>query len=239
MDDQPDGPSGRGPALAVAALLLLGGGGAWLALRKKTPEEKPALFTSRAQDAAHRDPFAGARGHKSGPAIQGVVLGELASSGQPEAAPAKEESAQTEADFNESALKAEEQVRALGRKYSDRYPVIRQYGEDWISYPDLKKLRDDFWRDKNPAQFMRGLAASENFPKLAKKYIASPEIHAFIRDAITQAPGDLMSAAAGFLGQEKSVNQVVNGVAKEMGISTEMLDSGKKPAAQSTPGSTP
>lgn len=210
-----------------------------MALRKKAPEEKPALFTSRAEDAARRDPFAGARPPKGGPAIQGVVLGDLASNPESEAAPEKEDSAKVEADFKNAVLKGEDQIRALGRKYTDRYPVIRQYGEDWISYPDLKKLRDDFWRDKNPARFMKGLAASENFPKLAKKYIASPEIHAFIREAITQAPGDLFSAASAFMSQEKSVNQVVNGVAKEMGISTEALDSGEKPVTQRAPGSAP
>ena len=164
MDDQTEGASGRGKVLALAALLLLGGGGAWLLFGKKAPEEKPALFTSRAEDAARRDPFAGAPRQKGGPAIQGVVLGELASTPESEAAPAQEETAQKEADFNAAALRAEDKIRALGRKYSDRHAVIRQYGEDWISYPDLKKLRDDFWQDKNPASFMKGSRLGE-FPE--------------------------------------------------------------------------
>jgi hypothetical protein len=134
-----------------------------------------------------------------------------------------------------AASKAQEQAssgRALGelcRKYEKRvnvyflaktrqYPSVRAYGRDWMSYPDLKKLNDDYFRDRDPVKFMRGLSRSENFGKLAKKYSNDPAIRAVVVDAAKQAPADLMSAGLDFINNDKTIKTLLGSVARGMGL---------------------
>ncbi|MDD5656300.1 MAG: hypothetical protein PHF00_03495 [Elusimicrobia bacterium] len=115
------------------------------------------------------------------------------------------------AAFAEAVRRAESQAHALALSYTRRYPSIRQYGRDWMSYPDLKKLNDDYMRDHDPVRFLRGLVRSPNFIPLSRKYAADPAIQSFVKQAIREAPGSLLGAALGFFEQDKPLQDMVAG----------------------------
>jgi hypothetical protein len=123
-----------------------------------------------------------------------------------------------EEEFRQAVAASESKARALAMSYTKRYPSIANYGRDWMSYPDLKKLNDDYMRERDPVKFMRGLARSENFPKLIKKYAGDPAIHAFVIEAIKEAPIDLAAAAAGYLPGDALARSSVDGVAGALGL---------------------
>lgn len=123
-----------------------------------------------------------------------------------------------EEKFREAVAASEARARALAIAYTKRHPSIASYGRDWMSYPDLKKLNDDYMRERDPIKFMRGLARSENFPVLVKKYAADPAVHSFVIDAVKQAPAGLASAAAGYLPEDGSVKGLVGTVADALGL---------------------
>lgn len=131
------------------------------------------------------------------------------------AAPPK---AGAEENFRTAIAASESKARALAVAYTKKHPSIAQYGHDWMSYPDLKKLNDDYMRDHDPVKFMKGLSKSENFPKLVKKYAKDPAVHSFIIDAISNAPGELAAAVADYLPAEEVLKGLVGGVAEAMGL---------------------
>ena len=112
----------------------------------------------------------------------------------------------------------ESKVQALAMAYTRQYPVIRQYGRDWMKYPDLKKLNDDYMRDHDPVKFLRGVAASQNFGLLAKQYAGHPEIQAFAQDAMKQAPPQLLSTGISYLSKDGIVKGVASQVAGALGF---------------------
>ena len=81
---------------------------------------------------------------------------------------------------------AEGRVAALAWEYTRRYPLIRQYGRDWMSYPDLRKLNDDYMKNHDPMAFLSGVAASPNFGKILKKYATQKEIRDFVNKSLIQ-----------------------------------------------------
>jgi hypothetical protein len=120
--------------------------------------------------------------------------------------------------FQEAARKHEAAVRSFGERMTRKYPVIRAYGKDWMSHPDLKKLNDDYVRDKDPIAFLRGLAKSPNLGPMVRKYASSPEIREFIVDGMRQAPGELTSSALDVLQNDRTIKDVVAGVAAGLGL---------------------
>lgn len=132
--------------------------------------------------------------------------------------------------LGELCRKYEKRVHAYFLAKTRQHPTVRQYGRDWMSYPDLKKLNDDYFRDRDPVKFMMGLAKSENFGKLVKKYSTDPAIRAVVVDAAKQAPGDLMSAGLDYLNNDKVIKDLVGNVAKGMGLPSSLMaifDEGK------------
>jgi len=121
-------------------------------------------------------------------------------------------------NFTQSCRGSEGAIRALAEDYTRRYPVIQQYGRDWMSYPDLKRLNDDYMRDHDPVKFLTGLAASANFPKLVKKYATSPEIQAFAKDAVSRAPGQVMSAGMDLVAADGAIKQIAESVVSALGL---------------------
>ncbi|MBI5630939.1 MAG: hypothetical protein HY921_08655 [Elusimicrobia bacterium] len=130
------------------------------------------------------------------------------------------------ASVTELARANESRIRGLAMAYTKRYLVIAQYGRDWMSHPDLKKLNDDYMKDHDPVKFMRGLASSRNFGAMVKKYATKPEVQAFTRDAIKNAPGQLISAASEFLNEDKVVKKLVDNVAQSLGLPTGLFSWG-------------
>lgn len=122
------------------------------------------------------------------------------------------------ADFRDVARRNEATVRDFAIKMTRKYPSVRQYGKDWMSYPDLRKLNDDYMRNHDPAAFMAGLARSPNFGKLVRKYATDPGIRAFVINGVQQAPGELLSAAGAALSNDAVVKNLVSNVGQALGL---------------------
>ena len=120
--------------------------------------------------------------------------------------------------FTEACRKAESKVQSLAMAYTKRYPSIAKYGRDWMSYPDLKKLNDDYMRDHDPVAFLRGTARSKNFAKLLTQYAGDPAVQAFVKEGIAQAPGDVTSSAISLLKEDNAIKTVVSNVALALGL---------------------
>lgn|GEM_PF-1274461 len=125
-------------------------------------------------------------------------------------------------DYKADAQKYEGQVRDYAIRMTRKYPSVRQYGKDWMSYPDLKKLNDDYMRNHDPMAFMAGLAKSRNFPQLVKKYATDSGVRAFLIDGIRQAPGEMLSEAGDALRSDNTIKALANNVAQAVGLPTSM-----------------
>ena len=135
--------------------------------------------------------------------------------------------------FTEAARKHEGEVRNFAMTMTNKYAVIRQYGKDWMSYPDLKKLNDDYARDKDPIAFMMGLSRAPNFGVLLKKYAGAPEMREAVMQGMKQAPPELSSSAIGVLQTDQVVKDLIVNVANGMGLPpsiTAVINGGGDPA---------
>ncbi|MFH2201983.1 MAG: hypothetical protein ABIJ96_02605 [Elusimicrobiota bacterium] len=117
--------------------------------------------------------------------------------------------------------KYEGRFERLGRKYSARYPVIREYGREWMQHDDLRRLQGNYHQDRDPVKFALGASASPNFYRLVTKYSTQPEFQAFVRDSLRIAPRDLHLAVRGYLRQDKRAEQSFMRYAKAAGIPAE------------------
>lgn len=103
----------------------------------------------------------------------------------------------------ELAQGQEARVAGLAMKYTRRHAVIREYGQEWMSHPDLRRLNMDYIRDRDAVKFAFGAASSANFSALVQKYAGRREMHAFIIDVIAGIPGELMAALSDYLHQDR------------------------------------
>lgn len=155
--------------------------------------------------------------------------GSSGSSGAPAPAGPEQKKQESHAGFTQNARKHEGDVRRFAEKMTAKYPVIRQYGRDWMSYPDLKKLNDDYARNHDPIAFMVGLSKSPNLGTMLKKYAGRPEIREFIVDGMKQAPGELTGSAMEVLQNDRVVKDLVSNIAGSLGLPpsvTGMINSG-------------
>lgn len=132
----------------------------------------------------------------------------------------------------DAVAKAEGPLRALNRHYDKRYPSFKQFGVDWASYGDLRKLDQEFMRDKDPVKFVRGLAKSKNFPAMVKKYAQDPAIQAFVMDAVKTLPADVKSAATHYATQysksDSAIAKLGSNVLGSLGLPTGLFSGGAK-----------
>lgn len=128
---------------------------------------------------------------------------------EPEAVP----EAEAPADPRSLARRSESAIRALAERYTREHPLIRQYGKEWMSYPDLKKLNDDYMRDRDPIRFVKGLSGSDNFRAMMRKYIAQPAVQAFLREAVVSAPPEATIAATEYLRNDPQAGELLSGIA--------------------------
>ena len=133
--------------------------------------------------------------------------------------------------FTEACRQAEGKVQALAQAYTLRYPSLVRYGKDWMNYPDLKKLNDDYMRDHDPIAFLRGTARSKNFAKMLVQYAANPAVQSFVKEGIAQAPGEVTSSAMSLLKEDNAIKTVVSNVVAALGLppalTAGILDGGK------------
>ena len=120
--------------------------------------------------------------------------------------------------LTEAARKYEAAVRRYARRETAKHPIIREYGREWMSHPDLKKLNDDYMRDKDPLKFLAGLSKSENLGKMIKKYAGKNEIRQFIVQGSKEAPADLAAAAVDALKSDRVVKDLILTIFKGLGI---------------------
>lgn len=103
----------------------------------------------------------------------------------------------------------ESRYERLARRYSAAHPVIRQYGVDWMRYPDLHRFNDEYFRDHDPIRFARNVAASPNFARLVKKYAHRPEVIGFCRDAAMEAPPELLRTVQDYLRTDSNAAELL------------------------------
>jgi len=136
--------------------------------------------------------------------------------------------------FKEAALKNEKIVDAFVRRMEKKHPSITQYGKDWAASPELRALRDAYWKDKDPLKFAYGLAKSNDFSRLVKKYAGDPGIRDALVTGIKEAPPSLIGAVSGVAQNDGVTKSLVSTVIKAVGLPaslTGFLDGGEAKAA--------
>jgi hypothetical protein len=139
---------------------------------------------------------------------------------EPSAETLMERSAQK---FKDAIRASEKGFRDLAESYTKRFPSVRQYGKDWMSHPDLRKLNDDYMRDHDPIAFLRGLSASPTFPLLLRKYAGDPALRNFVGESLAKAPVGAVSDSMGYISQDKQIDGFVKDVATKMGVPASTL----------------
>jgi hypothetical protein len=231
MEDQ---PSSRGLYAGLLAFALLAAsafvGWRLLSERDASPIDSGGFDVGAAPKSRPVVPVSGAA---SAPAAPPSSLDYLKSDGvvraaqtqpppaenapAPAAAPART-LAQSRAEFTELARRNENVVRRFAERMTAQSPVVRQYGQDWMSHPDLRSLTDQYWRDHDPIAFMAGLARAPSFPLLVKQYAGSPEIQSFVFVGLTkEAPHDLVTAGLTLMHDDASLKGTVTEVTKALG----------------------
>jgi len=120
--------------------------------------------------------------------------------------------------FTEAVRRSEAKAQALAIEYTERYPAIHQYGQDWMSKPDLKKLNDDYMVDRDPVRFLRGLAGARSFPELTAKYARDPAVQAFFKEALKETPRELLAASADLLVEDGVLRALLSDTGQALGL---------------------
>lgn len=124
----------------------------------------------------------------------------------------------------------EPKFSGLNKAYRARFNAVVRYEKEWMSSPDLRKLRDDYMLgDHDPIKFVRGLTESKSFAVLVKNYAKEPAIRAFATDAIKQVPSTAMASASDAVSREDGVRKVVDNVLRVLGLPPLLLGSGSQP----------
>lgn len=218
----------------MLAALAVGGSAVAVMIYQLAQKEKSAADASGfdiAKADVDRNPTVGGAPTR-GPAQSGLEMLKPGDVGKMSAAGGAPPSArQTAKDFTEAIHQAEAQVQALAMSYTKRFPSIAQYGRDWMSYPDLKKLNDQYMNDHNPIKFLRGLAQAKNFGRIVTKYAADPAIQSFVKESMSQAPREATTSAIGVLKEDGLVKDLVSNTASALGLppvmTSGLLEGGK------------
>ncbi len=220
---------------ALLAALTIGGSAVAVIMYQLAQKGNPAADTSGfdiAKADVDRNPASGGAPAR-GPAQSGLEMlkpgdvGKMsvAGGGTPPSA------RQTAKDFTDAIHQAEAQVQALAISYTKRFPSIAQYGRDWMRYPDLKKLNDQYMNDHNPIKFLRGLAQSQSFGRLATKYASDPAVQSFVKESVSQAPKEITASAMGVLKEDGLIKNLIANTASTLGLpptlTSGLLDGGK------------
>ncbi|MDE2039503.1 MAG: hypothetical protein KGO96_01730 [Elusimicrobia bacterium] len=227
MEAPPRRSSAGWLALAFLAVVGSAAGGLWYQamMRQRSAGERPQEQGFDLSKVAARPRPRPASQAQAGPApapASGLAMLVRPAGPRPEA-PAAKPAPSRPASFTALLRRTESAVGALARAYTRDSPVIRAYGRDWMSYPDLRKLNDDYMRDHDPAAFLRGLAASPNFPKLVRKYASQPILRQFVLDGLKVAPAGALAAASQLLGRDGAAFKLVENVASGLGLPPGLL----------------
>ena len=108
-------------------------------------------------------------------------------------------------------------------KYQRKYPVFLQWGKEWMSYPDLNKAAKDYYQYHDPIRYAYQIAGSKNLAGMIGKYAGHPELQAFLRDAITIAPKDLVKATIDYLEKDSNAVALVKRFSAAAGLPPSIL----------------
>lgn len=233
MSTEPQPRTSRFGAILVLAVLGASAVGVlgWhlLSNRGGSPLDSSGFDISDTPDAPRRSaPVSSAENAPTSSGL-GMLKSEpglrVAGPASPAPAPAGPANAKAQAalSLKEAAIKNEKLVTAFSRRMEARYPSIKQFGKDWVAAPDLRALRDQYWRDRDPIKFAYGMVKSDNFGKLLKKYAADPGVKAFLMEGVKQAPADLLSAAGQVFQNDYVAKDLVKTVAKNMGLPASLV----------------
>ncbi len=107
-------------------------------------------------------------------------------------------------------------------RFRERHPVMREYSRMWLRYPDLKKLNDDYMRDRDLARFVDGLLKAPSFEPLVRQIARDPAAHAlaleFVTGAMDQVPSDLLAAATETINENKTLQALAGRVGSALGV---------------------
>ncbi len=139
---------------------------------------------------------------------------------------------QNESSFTQMARHYEPQVTDFVKNWGKKSPTLKQYAKDWMSYPDLKKLNDDYMHNHDPIAFARGLAGSSSFPTLVKKYAGTPDMQQFVHAAMSAMPADMRTAGLNYINSDNIVKKVADNVMTSLGLPAGLLGGGGASAPQ-------
>lgn len=122
------------------------------------------------------------------------------------------------AGFQEAVKKSEAAARAFSDEMEQKYPSVRQYARDWVSYPDLRDLTAQWHRDKDSIKFAYGVARSDNFGKLVQKYATDPGVHAYLVEGVKRAPGELVGSLGNICSNDAVIKDLASTVARAAGL---------------------
>lgn len=125
--------------------------------------------------------------------------------------------------FKETAAKNEKFVDAFVRRMEKKHPSLTRYGKDWAASPELRALRDQYWKEKDPLKFAVGLARSKDFAGLVRKYAKDPGIRDVLITGIKEAPPSLTGAVGGLLQNDQVAKGLVNTVIKAVGLPSSLV----------------
>lgn len=125
--------------------------------------------------------------------------------------------------FKDAANKYEKLVYAFVRRMEKKHPSITQFGKDWAASPELRAVRDQYWKEKDPIKFAYGISKSNDFGKLVKKYAADPGIRDALVTGVREAPPSLTAAAGGVFQNDKVTKDLVTSVIKAVGLPASMV----------------
>jgi hypothetical protein len=134
--------------------------------------------------------------------------------------------------FADIARANEDRVRAMSERYTAAHPAFQAFGKEWMSHPDLKKLNDDYMRKHDPAAFLQGLAKSQNFGNMVKKYAVQPAFQQYVREALKIAPPNAREVAFNYLDKDKIANSVIDNVMQAIGLPPGVMGSVNKQPGQ-------
>lgn len=232
MDESPRLPRRTSGGAALLAGLLIAGSAIGAMFWQLSQKEKPVAVNIGLDSVSPREnpqsapyqpaaPKSGLDMINAGVPVKDAA-GRASVQAPASAAPGQGPTGQARGDagsaFTKAVRQSEARAQALAVEYTKRYPAIAQYGRDWMSYPDLKKLTYDYRDDHDPVKFLRGLAGSKSFPELAAKYARDPAVQAFVKDALKDMPHDVLAASSGMLVQDGILRALLSDTGKALGL---------------------
>ena len=225
-EDVPQRTSGGTFLLAAVAFAASAGGAFWYYERFSTPKsavvDKSGFDIAEVARPVEKSAASPASPSQSGLGMIAAVPG--LQFGQKQPAPAANAAANP-ASLANLVRATEAKIAALAMDYTRRYPVIRQYGRDWMGYPDLRKLNNDYMRDHDPFAFIKGLGSSPNFGNLVRKYAKEKPIRDFVMDGVKTSPPEAMPTVLEYVNKDDKLKGLTDNVAKSLGLPPGLLSS--------------